>query len=317
MTANLELHPDMNDLVAAKEALKHTKEPDALRSNWESYGARLSRPYPKGMVVKDQSISRSEDDGGGEIRLRIYRPAAALRPAPCVIYLHGGGFLFGSLDTGDTNAWGIADETSGVVVSVDYRLAPEYRYPAALHDVFCVLNHLSQNAGEFGIDPSRIALWGDSAGANLSAAVGLFTRDHGGPVPAALVLVYGAFSNDCNSQSYINYANVPGHSTEDVRRAWATYLGERNVDAAPYAAPLKNANLANSPPAFIHYAEIDPLADDSGKYAERLLEAGVPTTLRCAKGMVHGFLRARFSGTTAAREFSLPCMFLRGIFAAS
>jgi acetyl esterase len=129
-------------------------------------------------------------------------------------------------------------------------------------------------------------------------------------------MIYGPFSDDFTSESYRVHANsVPGVTTEGILRTWPLYTGGRSGEDVLYATPLKIKNLQGLPPAFIHYAEIDPIADDSPKYAGRLTEAGVPTTLRCAKGMLHGFLRARFSGTTAANEFSLPCMFLRGIFA--
>lgn len=315
MTKDVTLHPDMAELMAAKQALTRTQESGVLRDDWNSYGARLGRPYPLGMEVYDTVAPRPQSDGGGEIKLRIYRPKDAVDGGPCTMFLHGGGFVKGSLDSGDSNAWGIADETSAVVVSVDYRLAPEHVYPAAANDVLHVLDYLSAEAGELRIDPSRIALWGDSAGANIAAVACLMGRRSLRHAPVAQVLVYGAFSNDFSAQSYVDYADLtPGHTTEACKRAWGFYLGGKDLEPGSFAAPALVDDVAGLPPAFIHYAEYDPLAGDSIVYAEKLTAAGVPTTLRCAKGMLHGFLRARFSGSTAANEFALPCMFLRGIF---
>lgn len=315
MTA-YELHPDMHELVSAKEALENTTDPEALRREWNNYGIRLSRPYPTDLAVEDQTFICPGAGRDGAIKVRIYRPGSATKNAPCVMFLHGGGFVKGSLDSGDSNAWGVADQTGAVVISVDYRLAPEFPYPAALTDAYEALRYIAANAEALSIDKSRIALWGESAGANLAAGVSLLVRDKGGPGISAQVMEYGPFSDDFTSGSYQIHANaVPGITTAAIIESWPLYTGGKPAADLPYATPLKVENLQGLPPAFVHYAEIDPLADDSPKFAERLIAAGVPTTLRCAKGMIHGFLRARFSGTTAANEFSLPCMFLRGIFA--
>lgn len=318
MTKEVTLHPDMAELMAAKQALTRTQEAGVLRDDWNSYGARLGRPYPADMEVYDTVAPRPESDGGGEIKLRIYRPGDAVAGGPCVMFLHGGGFVKGSLDSGDSNAWGIADETGAVVVSVDYRLAPEHVYPAAANDVLHVLDFLASEADRFGIDPARVALWGDSAGANIAAVACLMARGAARNVPIAQVLVYGVFSNDFSAQSYVDYGDLtPGHTTEACMRSWKAYLGGKEIEPGSFAAPLRVDDVAGVPPAFIHYAEYDPLADDSIAYAEKLSASGVPATLRCAQGMLHGFLRARFSGSTARNEFSLPCMFLRGMFAAA
>jgi acetyl esterase len=311
-----ELHPDMRELVEAKETLATTTDPEVLRREWNNYGARLSRPYPADLAVKDQTFTCPGAGRDGAINVRIYRPKSASKNLPCVMFLHGGAFVKGSLDSGDSNAWGVADQTGAVVISVEYRLAPEFVYPAALIDAYEVLVFIVANAGVLGIDKTRIGLWGESAGANLVAGVSLLARDKDGPSISAQVMVYGGFSDDFTSQSYQIHANsVPGVTTAAIIESWALYTGGKPAGQVAYAFPLNIENLQGLPPAFLHYAEIDPLADDSPKFAARLIAAGVPTTLRCAKGMIHGFLRARFCGTTAANEFSLPCMFLRGVFA--
>lgn len=314
MAKTYQIHPDMHELISAKQVLARTSDPEVLRKEWNNYGAKLSRPYPTGMVVQDETFLCPGAGRAGTVNVRIYRPVAAKHGAPCVIFVHGGAFIKGSLDSGDGNAWGIADQTGAIVVSVDYRLAPEFRYPAALTDVYEVLRYLAANAEKLSIDKNRIAVWGESAGGNLSAAVSLMARDKGGPKIAAQVMIYPCLTNDASSPSYTIHADSVGLTTAACVDAWKQYLGDKSADTEPYAAPLKNRNLQDLPPAFVHYAEIDPLSDDGPRYAERLVAAGVPTTLRCAEGMIHGFIRARFSGTTAANEFLLPCMFLRGIF---
>jgi acetyl esterase len=313
-----EIHPDMRDLLAAKDAVTKTGDAAILRKDWDAYGKRLSRPYPADLAVEDQTFNCPGAGRDGAIKVRIYRPKAAPKRSPCVIFLHGGGWIKGSLDSADSNAWGVADETGAVVISVDYRLAPDFPYPAALTDAYEVLRYVAAKADVVGIDKARIGLWGESAGANLVAGVAIMARDKKGPSISAQVMIYGPFSDDRTLESYRVYADtLPGATTADVHKMWAHYTRGKSGDDLLYATPAKIKDLKGLPPAFIHYAEIDPCADDSPLYAGRLTEAGVPTTLRCAKGMIHGFIRARFSGSAAANEFALPCMYLRGIFAAA
>ena len=315
MTSEDKIHPDMRELISAKEVLARTTDPEILRQEWINYGKKLSRPYPPGMKVEDVSFACPGVGNEGMIKVRIYKPAGLEANPPCVVFLHGGAFIKGNLDSGDSNAWGMADYAGAIVISVEYRLAPEFGYPAALHDAYGVLKYIDQHADDLGVDRSRIAVWGESAGGNLAAALALVARDRGGPDLVAQVLIYPCLTNDFNAESYRVHADSPGLTTAACVESWAAYLGGREITSHDYATPLKFDDLSNVAPAFIHYAEIDPLADDGPRYANRLREAAVPTTLRCATGMIHGFLRARFTGTTAEREFMLPCMYLRGIFA--
>lgn len=316
--AAYEIHPDMHELLAVKEALTRTANPEILRREWNDYGTKMAQAYPPGLTVEDKTFVCPGAGRDGTLMVRIYRPASTEQRPPCVMFLHGGAFMKGSLDSADSNAWGVADQTGAVVISVEYRLAPEFPYPAALTDAFEAFRYIAMNADSLGIDKDRIGLWGESAGANLVAGAALLARDKNGPAISAHVMIYGPFSDDLTSNSRQVHANsVPGATLAHLTAMWPIYFGGKSADEVLYATPLKIKNLRGLPPAFIHYAEIDPVADDSPKYADRLTAAGVPTTLRCAKGMIHGFLRARFYGTTAANEFSLPCMYLRGIFAAA
>ena len=309
MTATFDIHPDMDELIAAKREVAQTSDPQAMRAAWNAYGARLGRDRPAGMTVRDTVVPRPASHGG-DIPIRVYRPEGAKFPSPCVVYLHGGSFYKGSLDSGDTVAWGVAEETGTVVVSVDYRLAPRHPFPAGLEDCHAVVSHLAGHGATFGVQGERLALWGDSAGGNLAATTCLLARDRGGPRILAQALNYPCLTDELTSGSYRRYAESPGLVTVNIDMGWSHYLGNRRPTDDPRAAPLKAGDLSGLPAAHIHYAEIDPLADDAPQYAERLAAAGNEVVLRCARRMIHGFLRARFSGPDAAAEFSRPCSFL-------
>jgi acetyl esterase/lipase len=302
------LHPEMQALIDAKADLPPGNTIEEMRDNWNVYAARMRRPHPADMTVTDGGVAGE----GGTIPIRIYRPAAAHDRAPCVLYFHGGGFMKGDLDSSDTVAWGLAQETGAVVVSVDYRLAPEHTYPAAFDDCFSVLADVGDGAGRYGVDPARIAVCGDSAGGNLAAAVSLAARDRGGPAIAAQVLIYPCLTDDLKHASYRTHAETPGLTTASMGSYWQWYLGAAGTPSKdPYAVPLKAEKLSGLPPTLVHVAEIDPLFDDGRLYAERLKAAGVPTEYRCAKGMLHGFMRARLLGPDSAAEFGAICAFVR------
>jgi acetyl esterase len=311
MESAFDIHPDMRELLAAKAALPKTQDPGGLRTGWNDYGARLNRGYPDGMVVGDAMLNCPGAGTGGSIPVRFYRPKDAPLPSPCVVYLHGGAFIKGSLDSGDSIAWGVADQVGVVVVSVDYRLAPEHPFPAGVEDCYAVIRHLAEHGAEHGLDPTRIALWGDSAGGNMAAAVCLMARDRNGPAIMAQALNYPCLTDELDLDAYRRLAEAPGVRTAAIDNAWNLYLGKGRPTREAYAAPLKAADLSGLPPAHIHFAEIDCLADDARRYAERIAEAGGTVVLRCAERMIHGFLRARFTGAAAAAEFSMPCRFLR------
>ncbi|MCW3474741.1 alpha/beta hydrolase [Limobrevibacterium gyesilva] len=307
-----DVHPDMHELLAAKKALPQTQEQDGQRAGWAAYAASMQRDYPAGMSVRDTSFVCPGAGRDGTIAVRIYRPADAPACSPCVVYLHGGAFIKGSLDSGDPIAWGVADHVGCVVIGIDYRLAPEHPFPAGVEDCYAVVRHVAENGAAYGIDPSRLAVWGDSAGGNMAAAVCLMARDRGGPAILAQALNYACLTDDLSAEAYRHYAEAPV-TTASIDRAWSLYLGDRRPTSDPYAAPLKAQDLANLPPAHVHLAEIDCLADDSRQYAWRLTAAGNRAVLRTAPRMIHGYLRARFSGPVAAEEFAAPCQFLRDI----
>ena len=193
-----DIHPDMAELVAAKLAVPQSAEANSSRVAWNEYGARLQQPYPSGMVVDDTTFDVAGTTGR-KIALRIYRPSNAPQPSPCVLYIHGGGFVKGSLESGDAIAWGIADQIGVVVVSVDYRLAPEHPYPAAVEDCYATAKYISARGPALGVDATRLAVWGDSAGGNLAAALCLMARDRREPRIVAQALNYPCLTDELSS----------------------------------------------------------------------------------------------------------------------
>jgi acetyl esterase len=227
---------------------------------------------------------------GGEIPVRIYTPdnptGAAL---PIVVLFHGGGFIAGSPDSHDGGTRELCAQAGAIVVSVDYRLAPEHKFPAAAEDCHAALLWAAEHAAELGGDATRLAITGDSAGGNLAAAVALMNRDRGGPPLALQALVYPVIDPACATPSAV--ANGEGYllTTASMKWMWSLYVNGAEDYANPYAAPVAAASLAGLPPALVITAEFDPLRDEGEAYGRALEAAGVPVTITRYDGMIHGF----------------------------
>jgi acetyl esterase len=246
-------------------------------------------PRPPGEDV-DQVRELTIDGPAGTIPARLFRPAGSgAAPLPLVVFFHGGGWVFGGLDSHDGLCRMLANRTGAVVVSVDYRLAPEHPYPAAADDAYAATVWAVDHAAELGADPARVAVAGDSAGGNLAAVVALRARDEGGPELAFQLLVYPVVDFDRERPSTVR--NGTGYFlTQDAMR-W--FDDQYTPDVAhrdhAYAAPLRAGSLAGLPPALVITAEYDPLCDEGAAYADALVAAGVPATLSCYEGVFHGF----------------------------
>jgi acetyl esterase len=245
---------------------------------------QLPRPEVKIAAVEDRRIPGP----AGEIPVRVYRPEGKA-PFPALVYFHGGGWVIGSLETHDGSCRDLANRIGCVVVSVDYRLAPESRYPAAAEDCFAATKWVAEHARELGVDASRIGIGGDSAGGNLSAAVALMARDRRGPALRHQLLIYPVTDADFTRPSYRENAEGYLLTTKAMEWFWDHYAPDRAQREEPYAAPLRAKDLAGLPPAFVITAEYDPLRDEGEAYAKRLQQAGVATTLRRYDGAIHGF----------------------------
>jgi acetyl esterase len=225
------------------------------------------------------------------VPVRIYRPDADDARKPLVLFFHGGGWAVGDLDTYDGTARLHAVATGAVVVSVDYRLAPEHPYPAAVEDVWAVTQWVSAHAAELGADPNRIAVSGDSAGGNLAAVVTQLVRDAGGPALVFQLLWYPATTWDTSLPSFTENADAPILGRGAIGRFSACYAEGVDLHNAPATLiPARAASLADLPPAYIAVAGYDPLRDDGIRYGELLSAAGVSVEVQNAETLVHGYL---------------------------
>ena len=250
----------------------------------------------------------------GDLPVRIYTPDGSAG-RPLLVYFHGGGWVIGDLETVDKPLRSLALRSGAVVLSVDYRLAPEHVYPAAFDDSYAATVWAAEHAAELGADPAQVVVGGDSAGGNLAAAVALAARDRGGPQLAGQLLIYPITDFDFTTRSYVD--NGEGYLLQraTMQWFWAHYLGAADLGKDPYAAPLRADNLVGLPPAFVMTCEFDPLRDEGEAYAARLRDAGVAVSARRYDGMLHGFLwtlGATPSGAVAFDDLSAALRAMTG-----
>jgi acetyl esterase len=257
-----------------------------LRRNYDRMCQAFTPPKPEGLQVWDYSL--------GGVSVRSYLPTTPTPPEgwPCLLYMHGGGWVVGGLDSHDFICFELADALQVLVIAIDYRLAPEHPFPAAYEDCRAVWQAIQAGEGPHAIHLQRLAVIGDSAGGNLAAALCLGLRDDGQPLPLAQVLIYPGLGGASDLPSRRDCMDAPLLSTADTDCYLALYLlGAGNPSA--YAMPLLAENFSGLPKALIAVAQFDPLRDDGMLYAERLQAAGVSAVLYPGKGLVHGCLRAR------------------------
>ncbi|HEY7251833.1 MAG TPA: alpha/beta hydrolase [Methylomirabilota bacterium] len=227
---------------------------------------------------------------GGEITVRLYAPAG-VGPHPVLVFYHGGGWVIGDLYTHDGLCRSIVNAAGCAVASVDYRLAPEFKFPVAVEDSYTALKWVAANGPRLGLDSARLAVGGDSAGGNLAAVMALLARDRRGPRILLQALVYPVTNYDFGAKSYVENATGYVLTTEDMRWFWRHYLSREEQGQEMTASPFRAKSLADLPPALVMTAGCDPLRDEGDAYAARLRDSGVPVTLTQYPGMFHGFLR--------------------------
>jgi acetyl esterase len=235
-------------------------------------------------------VNRDMQGSGGSMGLRIYTPLGE-GPFPLMVFFHGSGFVVCDLDTHDGMCRNLCAGTGCVVVSVDYRLAPEAKFPAAPDDCLAATRWAVANAAALGADPGRVLVAGDSAGGNLAAVTALRLRDEGGPRLLGQVLLYPVTDYyDPGTPSMVENAEGYGLTRQGMIWFWDHYLADPSDAANPHASPLRATDLRDLPPALVVTAQYDPLRDEAEYYAERLRQAGVPTQMKRWDGMNHGFL---------------------------
>ena len=256
--------------------------------------ARIQMALGSRFLGKGEPVARVEDleipGPAGPIPVRIYRPRLD-QPLPALVYLHGGGWLMGNLETHDHYCRALCAKAGIVVVSVDYRLAPEHKFPAAVEDAYAATDWLAKNASQQGVCVQRIAVGGDSAGGNLAAAAALLARERGTPQLAFQLLIYPVLDYAFDTASYRENASGFHLTRQDMICSWQYYLNNELEGDHPLASPLRAADLSRLPPAMVITAEFDPLRDEGQCYAERLEAAGIPVQYGCYAGMIHGFAR--------------------------
>ena len=306
----MSLHPQIATLLdrVARSPLPqyHTVAAQVARRIYHDTRSVLAPKPPEVADVRLLVFSNS-------VAVRAYRPLLN-ETLPALVFFHGGGWTIGDLDTHDVVCRQLAVGARCAVLSVDYRLAPEHPFPAAVEDCFSSTEFVHANARALKIDPTRIAVGGDSAGGNLAAVVALMARDAGGPKLAYQLLIYPATDQRCEFPSHERNGQGYLLTREGIRFFRAGYLPNAKDRTDWRASPLLAASHANLPPAFVLTAGYDPLLDEGRAYAERLAKAGVEVAYKEYSDMVHGFVL--FGGVVDAANAAVAecCQHLRGAF---
>lgn len=281
------LHPQVKavlDLMTKAGPPMHHLTPEKAREQILAMRATKGEVEAVGKV-EDRSIKGP----GSDIPIRIYTPNGR-GPFPLLVYFHGGGWVVGSIETVDASCRSLTNQVGCITVSVDYRLAPEHKFPAAPDDCYAATTWTALNAASIHGDPSRMAVGGESAGANLAAAVALMAQERGAPSIALQLLLYPVIDRNANLPS--SRENAEGYflTTEMMGWFWNHYL-RNDADAEnPLASPLRAKRLAGIAPAVIYTAEFDPLRDEGAEYAKKLREAGIAVEYKCQEGLIHGYM---------------------------
>jgi acetyl esterase len=267
-----------------------------------------TRPFSTPAAPAIGAVRNLAADGPlGQIPLRLYRPAGvpdAVR-LPVYVYFHGGGWVIGDLESHDVLCRQLTAESGACVIAVDYRLAPEHKFPAAADDAWAATRWITAHATELGVDAGRLAVGGDSAGGNLAAVVALMARDAKGPSIALQVLIYPVTDVGSESKSYADFADGYMLTRDSMRWFTAHYLGGKKDAQDWRVSPLRAPSLAGLPPALVITAGFDPLRDEGAAYATRLREAGVTVDYVAFGGMIHGFVGMGRVLDSALRAVSL------------
>jgi acetyl esterase len=251
--------------------------------------AAAAPPYepPKPLDIENRLVpGNTESPGTPDVPVRVYKPRHQTAPLPGLLFIHGGGFVVGDIDSEDARAQEIAAAADVVVVSVDYRLAPEHPFPAGLDDCYAALVWMAESSPDLGIDPQRLGVGGGSAGGGLAAATALLARDRGGPPLCMQYLGIPELDDRLETHSMTVYTDTPVWNRPNAILSWKYYLA--GAEPTQYAAPARARDLGGLPAAFVDVCEFDSLRDEGIEYAQRLVQAGVPVELHLYPGTFHG-----------------------------
>jgi acetyl esterase len=280
-------------------------DPVASREGFLQMIAQLNSDLDlSGIHIENRLIPGPGD--APEVAIRIYTPEKLEQTVPAVLHIHGGGFVIGDLDSEMGQCLALCRKLGVVVVSVDYRLAPETPYPGGLEDFYSALQWVSAHSADLQIDPSRVAVFGASAGGGLSAAVCLLARDRSGPPICFQYLGIPEVDDRLRTPSMQRFVDTPMWNRPNAELSWDFYLGDQytrgDVDVPSHAAPAREEDLSGLPPAYVSTMEFDPLRDEGVEYAQKLMQAGVATELHSFPGTFHG--SSLFSSTSISQRES-------------
>ncbi len=281
--------PDFDEYIPALPTVQDFSSLEKIQALRELRSEEMEIPPDREDVqMTDRRVPGYQ--GGPEVSIRIYSPkAAAARPRSGILEIHGGGFMLGSLEMMDPWCQMIAAEVDAIVVSVDYRLAPEHPFPAGVHDCYAALLWTAEHADDLGIDTQRIAIAGQSAGGGLAAGTALLARDQGEPALCFQLLEIPELDDRLETPSMLAFQDTPYWNRPNAVWSWHHYLGpDHEGDPSIYAAPARAKDLSNLPPAYVSTMEFDPLRDEGLRYAMAMLEAGVSVELHNYAGAFHG-----------------------------
>ena len=295
--------PEFRDILPLLPTVSDLSSVDEIRAGREARSELFGNLPPDRDDVTKRDIEVPGREGDPNVPIRIYTPKSVTGPRPCLYEIHGGGFMMGNIDMMDAWCQTAAAQLEAVVVSVEYRLAPEHPFPAGVEDCYAGLCWTAANAAELGIDTARLAVAGQSAGGGLAAATALLARDRGGPALCFQLLEIPELDDRLETASMRAFDDTPLWNRPNAVWSWRHYLGpDHTGEVSPYAAPARAKDLAELPPAYVSTMEFDPLRDEGIEYALRLMQAGVSVELHSYPGTFHG--SAFVAGAAVSRRSS-------------
>ena len=287
------MDPSLNNFVETmapkNDDMPYNYTPQAFRESMKKKVAMTALKRPSALDVREHLFATKN----GPVNSRIYRPKGHDIQLPCLIYMHGGGWIIGDLDSHDGVCVDIALDGDCQVISLDYGLSPENKFPKALYQCHEIFNEVFQNADAFNIDKNRLSIGGDSAGGNLALSTTLLIMKNGGPLPLYQFLIYPCIDKDFDSYSYIKHSEAPFLTKKMMLWFFDTYLNGPQDYSNPLVFPILEKNFSGMPKTVLLNAELDPLATEGRKLAKRLIDDGVPVFHNEAKSLIHGFIRCR------------------------
>lgn len=286
----------------------------AARAWLAGFAANAPAADESGVDVSDHHAPGHE--GAPDVLVRVYRPAGVDDALPAILHIHGGGFVLGSIASEHRGCCDLARDLGVAVATVEYRLAPEHPFPAAIHDCYAALVWLAGSSTDLGVDPDRIALFGQSAGGGLAAGLALYNRDHGGPPVCFQYLGIPELDDRLDTPSMRAFTDTPMWNRPNAVWSWKYYLGDPVPDdVSIYAAPARAqpADLAGLPPAYLATMEFDPLRDEGLRYGLAMLEAGVQVELHSYPGTFHGSILVQQAAITGRINAELAAVLRRAL----